>query len=116
LHQSGSVSPTPSPIGFSPSASNTTKPLTPDVLLDDAIANSLSIGSASARRRVGRRKWGALGAVAGIVVAVIVLAHPPWAVAPDEPTVAPAVAHLPAAPPAPAPAPEPPPPAQAIVK
>ena len=115
LNQSGSVSPTPSPIGFSPSASNTTKPLTPDAILDDAIANSLSIGSASARRRVGRRKWGALGAVAGIVVAVIVLAHPPWAVAPDEPTVAPAVAHLPAAPPAPAPEPTPAP-AQAIVK
>jgi len=114
LHQSGSVSPTPSPIGFSPSASNTTKPLSPDAIFDDAAGNSLSIGSASARRRVGRRKWGALGAVAGIVVAVIVLAHPPWAVAPDEPTVAPAVAHLPA--PA-APAPEPTtPPAQAIVK
>ena len=53
--------------------------------------------------------------VAGIVVAVIVLAHPPWAVAPDEPTVAPAGAHLPA-PPAPEPAPPPPPPAKAIVK
>jgi len=115
LHQSGSVSPTPSPIGFSPSASNTTKPLSPDALYDEAIANSISAGSASARRRVGRRKWGALGAVAGIVVAVVVLAHPPWAVAPDEPTVAPAGAHLPA-PPAPA-SPEPAaPPARAIVK
>jgi serine/threonine-protein kinase len=116
LHQSGSVSPTPSPIGFSPSASNTTKPLSSDAVLDDAFANSLSVGSASARRRVGRRKWGALGVVAGIVVAVVVLAHPPWAVAPDEPTVTPAGAHLPAAP-APEPASDPPPPpAKAIVK
>ena len=112
LHQSGSVSPTPSPIAFSPSASNTTKPLSPDAFLDDAIANSISTGSASARRRAGRRKWGALGVVAGIVVAVIVLAHPPWAVAPDEPTVAPAVAHLPAPP---APEPPPAPPAKEIV-
>ena len=76
LLQSGSVSPTPSPIGFSPSASNTTKPLSPDAMLDDAFANSMSAGSASARRRVGRRKWGALGVVAGIVVAVI-RARPP---------------------------------------
>jgi eukaryotic-like serine/threonine-protein kinase len=113
LFQSGSVSPTPSPIGFSPSASNTTRPLTPDALFDEAIANA---SSAAARRRGGRRKWGALGALAGIVVAVILLAHPPWAVAPAEPTVAPAVAERApvAAPPAPEPPPSPPP--KAVVK
>jgi eukaryotic-like serine/threonine-protein kinase len=113
LLQSGSMSPTPSPIAFSQSASNTTRPLTPDALLDEAIANA---SAASARRRGGRRKWGALGAVAGVVVAAILLAHPPWAVAPDEPTVAPATAHLPAAPTPEPPAPPPPPPAKAIVK
>ena len=112
LLQSGSMSATPSPIKFSPSASNTTRPLTPDALLDEAIANA---SSASARRPGGRRKWGALGALAGVVVAVILLAHPPWAVAPDEPTVAPAGAHLPA-PPAPEPPPPAPPAKEVIVK
>jgi len=59
------------------------------VEIDDAAGGS----NQAARRRSGRRKWGVLGALGGIVIAAILLAHPPWAVAPDEPTVTSAVAH-----------------------
>jgi serine/threonine protein kinase len=51
----------------------------------------IEIENAPARRRRGsRRKWAALGALAGVAIAVVVLAHPPWAIAPNEPTVTPA--------------------------
>jgi serine/threonine-protein kinase len=78
---------TPQPIGFAASMSHPTKPL------HEIEADLASVERAAAKRS-GRRKWGALGVIAGVVVAVVVLAHPPWAQAPDEVTVAPAGAQL----------------------
>jgi eukaryotic-like serine/threonine-protein kinase len=101
-----SSTPPRSPWGPSPtSASHATKPLASGVAMGVEI--DLSTGSPVSRRRGGRRKWGALGALAGIVVAVVVLANPPWVTAPREVTVAHVAAQA-VAPPSPEPPPSPP--------
>jgi hypothetical protein len=98
---SGSAVPSPIAVSASLSASNPTKPLTPGAG-DDIEMADLAPSRSITRRRSGRRKWSLLGGVVGIVVAVVVLAHPPWAVRPSDETVTPATAQQPAAP-APAP-------------
>jgi serine/threonine-protein kinase len=103
-----SAVPSPIAVSASLSASNPTKPLTPAGIIDDVEMADLAPGTRSgARRRAGRRRWSLLGGLVGIIVAVIVLAHPPWAVKPsDETTVTPATAQ-PAAHPGPETTPQP---------
>jgi eukaryotic-like serine/threonine-protein kinase len=104
----------------SPSASKATKPLTPEADPDIEMADLAGTGRPLGRRRRSRRKWAALGALGGIVVAVVVLAHPPWAVAPHDATVTTAGAHVETPPspepPTPQPQPPPPPPAKLVVE
>ena len=80
------------------SASNATKPLVHGGIDDIEIADLASSVRSSTRHRGGRGKWIVMGGIAGIVVAVVLLAHPPWATQRQE-AVAPATAQ-PAAPPA----------------
>jgi serine/threonine-protein kinase len=92
--------------------SNPTKPLAGSAVGIDV---DLSAADAQpiARRRGGGYKWLALGAVAGVAVAAVVIANPPWTTPPDT-NVAPVAAR---AVPAPTPQPAPPaPPAKAVVE
>jgi eukaryotic-like serine/threonine-protein kinase len=110
LDRSHGAVPSPVPMGALSSANSApTKALGADSIIE---VEPASAGQPFARRRSSRRKWATLGGLAGIVIAVVVLAHPPWAVAPHEPTVAPAGAQ---AVPAPVPEPLPPPPAKTEV-
>jgi serine/threonine-protein kinase len=94
VRSTGSVSasavPAPVAISQSLSASHPTKPTTPEALQDIEMAD-LAPGR-PARRRGGGRKWSLLGGIVGIVGAVVVLAHPPWAPPHEETTVTPATA------------------------
>jgi serine/threonine-protein kinase len=89
-----SAVPSPIAVSASLSASNPTKPLTPGGIEEIEMADLAPSTRSGARRRAGRRRWSLLGGLVGVVVAVIVLAHPPWAVKPsEETTVTPATAH-----------------------
>jgi serine/threonine-protein kinase len=88
-----SAVPLPIAVSASLSASNPTKPLAPGGFEEVEMADLAPGTRSGARRRAGRRRWSLLGGLVGIVVAVIVLAHPPWAVKPsEETTVTPATA------------------------
>jgi hypothetical protein len=101
---------TPSRSAGQASSSKVTRPIPEgglEIDLGDLAASGPVVAS---RRRRGRRKWLALGALGGAVVALVLIAQSPRKGPPQEVTVAPAAAQSVAAPAAPA---EPAPPAAA---
>jgi serine/threonine protein kinase len=115
LGSGGSAVPSPL-VGSSLSASNPTKPIEPDAAQDLRMAELAAVARPRAKRRTARRGWLLLGGVVGVVLAVVGLAHPPWAPLPkDEAAVAPATAQ-PVAQPRPEPTPPPAPPQKTTVQ
>ena len=96
---------TPSGAAARSSSSNVTRPI-PEGALEIDVGDLAASGPVVAnRRRRGRRKWLALGALGGAVLAFVLLAQSPHKGPPQEVTVAPAAAQsvpVPAAPPQPA--------------